>query len=125
MPVFKTSRRSSGTPAFVSSWGPEIIELASEVLGRTARSFASGVFASSVWKQKVKNRQAGRGSEGTHLDGATNSIEIQLPGRDRFIVVLCTGGSGEDTPFTFLDDIPLNLNCGAAIVIQMNKQAGE
>ena len=77
MPVFRASRRTSGTPAFETSlWGPEIIALESEVLGRTAGSFASGVFASSVWKQKVNNRQAEGGSEATHLDDATYLIEV-------------------------------------------------
>ena len=126
MSDFKTSRRSSGTPASETSlWGPEIIALVSGVLGRTAGSFASGVFASSVWRQIVNNRQAEGGSEGAHLDDATNSIEIRLPGHDCFIVVLCTEGSGEHTPFTFLDDIPLDLNRGAAIVTLMNKPTGE
>ena len=126
MLVVKTSRRSSGTPTFeASSWGLEMIAFVSEVLGRTAGLFASGVFASSVWRQKVNYRQAEGRSEGTHLDDATNSVEIQLPGRDCFIVVLCTEGSGEHAPFTFLDDIPLDLNRGATIVTLMNKLAGE
>ena len=125
MPVFKSSRRSLGTPASeTSSWGPEIIALVSEALGRTAGS-ASGVFASSIWRQKVDNRQAEGSSEETHLNDTTNPIEIRLPGRDCFIVVLCTEGSGEHTPFTFLDDIPLDLNRGAAIVTLMNKPTGE
>ena len=77
MPVFKTSKRSSGTPAFeTSSWGPEIISLVSEVFGRTVGSLASGVVASSVWRQTVDNRQPEGGSEGTHLDNATNLIEV-------------------------------------------------
>ena len=90
-----------------------------------AGSFASGIFASSVWRQKVNNRQAEGGSEETRLYDATYPIEIQLPGRDCFTVVLCMEGSGEHTPFTFLDDIPLDLNRGAAIVTLMNKQTGE
>ena len=107
-----------------SSWGPEIIALVSEVLRRTAGWFASGVFASSVWRQKVDNRQAEGRSERTHLDDATNHVEIRPPRHDRLIVVLCTEGSGEHTPFTFPDDISLNLNRGAAIVTLMNKTDG-
>ena len=95
------------------------------MLGRTAESFASGVFVNPVWRQKVNNHQAEGRSEGTHLDDATNSIEIRLPGRERFIVVLCMEGSGEHTPFTFLDDMPLDLTRGAAIVTLMNKSATE
>ena len=126
MPVLRTSRRSSGTPTFeASSWELEIIALESEVLGRTAGSSASGVFASSVWRQKVNNRHAEGRSERTHLDDATYPIEVQLPGRDCFTVVLGMEGSGEHTPFTFLDDIPLDLNRGAAIMTLMNKPTGE
>ena len=97
----------------------------SEVLGRTVESSGPGVFTSSVWRQKVNNRQAEDGRERTHLDDTTNPIEIRLPGRNCFTVVLCTEGSGEHTPFTFLDDIPLNLNRGAAIVTLMDKPTGE
>ena len=126
MSDFKSSRRSSGTPAFeMPSWGSDIIALESEVLGKTAESPSSGVFASSVWGRKVNGRQAGGRSEGTHLDDATNLVEIRPPGRDCLIVVLCTEGSGEHTPFTFLDDIPLDLNGGAAIMTLMNKPATE
>ena len=107
------------------SWGTKIISLVSEVLGRTVESFASGVFASSVWRQKVNNRQAEGRSKGTNLSDMTNPIEIRLPGRDCFIIVLCTEGSGKYTPFTFLDDIPLDLIYGAAIVTLMNKPATE
>ena len=99
--------------------------LVSELLGRTAESFASGVFASSVWREKVNNRRAEGGSEGTYLDDATNPIEIRPPGSDCFTVVLFMEGSGEHTPFSFLDDIPLDLNRGAAIVTLMNKLTGE
>jgi hypothetical protein len=77
VPVFKTSRRSSGAPAFeTSSRGADVIALVFEVLGRTAGLSESGVFASSVWRQNVNNRQAEGRSEGTHLDDAANPIEI-------------------------------------------------
>ena len=109
----------------MSSWESEIIALESEVLGKTAESLSSGVFASSVWGQKVNGRQAEGRSEGTHLDGATNPVEIRPPGRDCLPVVLCTEGSGEHTPFALLDDIPLDLTRGAAIVTLMNKLATE
>ena len=119
------SQRSSGTPVFeTSSWEQEIV-LVSEVLRRAVESFASCVFASSVWKQKVDNRQAEGGSEGMHLDDMTNPIEIRLPGCDCFVVVFCTEGLGEHTPLAFLDDIPLDLNGGATIVTLMNKSATE
>ena len=126
VPVCNTSRRSSGTFAFeTSSWGAEIIALVSEAFGRTTELFASGIFTNSVWRQKVNNRQAEGRSEGTHLDDATNPIETRLPGRDYFIVILCTAESGEHTPFTFLDDIPLDLNRGATIATLMNKPTRE
>ena len=64
----------------------------------------------------MNNRQAEGKSEGADLDDATNLVEIRLPGSDCFAVVLCMEVSGEHPPFTFLDDIPLNPNRGAAIV---------
>ena len=76
-------------------------------------------------KSPVNNRRAKGGSDGIHLDDATDPIEIQPPGRDCLIVVLCTEGSGERAPFTSLDDIPLDPNRGAAIVTLVNKQAAE
>ena len=87
----------------------------------------SGPIASSVWRQNVSYRQAeGRSDSGAHFDDTTNPIEIRLPGRNCFTVVLCTEGSEEHTPFfAFLDDIPLDLIHGAAIVTLMNKPTGE
>ena len=64
----------------------------------------------------MNNRQAEGKSEGADLGDATNLVEIRLPGSDCFTVVLCMEVSGEHTPFTFLDDIPLNPSRGAAIV---------
>ena len=60
-----------------------------------------------------------------HLNDVTNPIEIQPPGRDCLAVVLCTEGSGEHAPFSSLDDMPLDPNCGAAIVALVNKPAAE
>ena len=87
--------------------------------------FASGVLASSVWRQKINNHQAEGRSEGTHLDDATDPIEIQPPRRDCLTIVLRTQESGEHTPFTSIDDIPLDLNHGAAIVTLVNESAAE
>ena len=75
--------------------------------------------------QKVNNRQAEGRSEGTHFDDATNFVDVRPPGRDYLPVALYTEGSEEHTPFTFLDDIPLDFNGGPAIVTLMNKPAGE
>ena len=123
MPALKTSRLYSGTPAVETSLlGSETIAWMSEVPRRTAGSFAS--VASSVWKQNVDNRREEGRSEGTHLDHATNPIEIRPPGRDCLTVVLCMEGSGEHTPFAPLDDMPLDLNHGPAIVILVNNSTG-
>ena len=118
------SRRYSGTPVVVTSlWRSETVTWVSEVLWRTAGSFAA--VASSVWKQNVGNRQAEGRSEGTHLHDATNPIEIRPPGCDCLTVVLYMEGSGEHSPFAPLDDMPLDLYHGAAIVILVNKLTGE
>ena len=90
-----------------------------------AGSFAPALVASSVWRQKVNNRQPEARSEGTHLKDATNPIEIRPPCRDCLTVVLCMEGPGQHTPFASLDDMPLDLDHGAAIVTLVSKSTGE
>ena len=87
-------------------------------------SFAPGPVASSVWKKKVNDPQAECRSEGTHLNDATNSVEVQSPGCDCLIIVFGMEGSGEHTPFPPLGNMPLDLNHGAAIVALVNKSTG-
>ena len=44
-----------------------------------------------------------------------NSVEVQLPGRDRFLVILCMNKSGKQIPSTLLDDVFLDLYQSPAI----------
>ena len=44
-----------------------------------------------------------------------NPIEVQLPGRDRFLVILCMDKSRKRIPSALLDDIFLDLCNGPAI----------
>ena len=42
-------------------------------------------------------------------------IEVQPPGRDRFLIVLGVESSRDHVPFSPLDDVPLNPGHGPAI----------
>ena len=44
-----------------------------------------------------------------------NPVEVQLPGRDRILVILCMDESGKRIPSALLDDVFLNLRNGPAI----------
>ena len=87
---------------------------------KNGRPSTPGVVSSSVWGRKVGNGQAEGRSEGTHLEDATNPIEIQSPGRDYLAFFLCMERPGKDTSFASLDDIPLDLDHGAKIVTLLN-----
>ena len=44
-----------------------------------------------------------------------NPVEVQLPGRNHFLITLCVDKSGKFIPPTLLDDVFLDLRYGSAI----------
>ena len=54
-------------------------------------------------------------NNGTHVEDMKDPVEVQPPGRDRFLIILGVESSRDHIPFTPLDDVPLDLGHGPAI----------
>ena len=50
------------------------------------------------------------GSDGTHVEDMKDPNEVQLPGGDFFLVVLCVEVLRNHISFSLLDDLPLDFN---------------
>ena len=57
----------------------------------------------------AKGQQSSYRSDGMYIKDVENPVEAQLPGSDRFLIVLCVIKSRDRIPFTPLYDVPLDL----------------
>ena len=54
-------------------------------------------------------------SDGTYVEDMKDPVEVQLPGRNRVLVIPRVENSGESIPSPFLGDLLSNLIHGSAI----------
>ena len=64
---------------------------------------------------EVNSWRGSYGSDGTHVKDMKDPVEIQPPGRDRLLVVLCVEHPGDPISFTPLHNVPLDLSHSSAI----------
>ena len=50
-----------------------------------------------------------RRGDGTHVENVEDPVEVQPPGRNRPLIVLCVENAGDGISFTPLDDTSLDL----------------
>jgi hypothetical protein len=69
--------------------------------------------ASSPWNRKVIN--GFHSSDRAHLEDLENLVEVRPPGGDPLYITLRVETSRDHTPFTPLDELPLNIRHGPGI----------
>ena len=68
----------------------------------------------------IPSQQSPYEDDGTHVEDMKDPVEVQLPGGNFFLVVLCVEVSRNHAPFTLVGDLPLDLRNSPEIGLRLS-----